>query len=156
MIINGEEYISTKSRSSKSTLIAAHWIGVCGINPHGEAPLRIGNVNSFLKHQIVLDNENTLSHILVRVNWFQDHPCRSSFFHSSITCCSSVYETGSPACFMPVCRIAGQCAFVKTTQIFEYGMDNVIVCVPSVKFISLLIFFGISRYYNNEYNTSLL
>ena len=74
MLINGEEFISEKSRSAKSSLIAAHWPGVVGIDPQGEAPLRVGSVISFIQHKIVLENRELVIHNLAHISWLQDHP----------------------------------------------------------------------------------
>ena len=133
MLINSEEFISEKSRSAKSSLIAAHWPGVVGIDPQGEAPLRVGSVISFIQHKIVLENREPVIHNLARISWLQDHPRRSFLRHSNVFC-ATVNESDSEACFMPVCRIAGRCAFTKTGYDFDYGHDNVAVCIPVLKF----------------------
>lgn len=52
--MNGEEFISTGSRSQHSPAIAAHWPGVLSIDPRGEAPLRIGIVTCFIRHVVFL------------------------------------------------------------------------------------------------------
>ena len=95
IIINGEEYISQKSRSVKSNLIAAHWPSVSGIDPQGDADLRIAGVKSFTRNEVVVsaptctdhDHEqlSTKVHILAKVEWYQDHSWRS-FFHFSAIC----------------------------------------------------------------------
>jgi hypothetical protein len=66
MIINHEEYISSKARSQKSSAVAAKWPGVVGIDAHGEAPLRIAQVISYIEHS--LDTNKT--HMLARVRWY--------------------------------------------------------------------------------------
>ena len=48
--INGEEFTSLKSRSQQSCVIAAKWRGVRGIDPRGEAPVRVGQVMLFREH----------------------------------------------------------------------------------------------------------
>ena len=46
--INGEQYISSKSRSEQSRAIVAHWLNqVLGIDPTGESPLRAGIISFF-------------------------------------------------------------------------------------------------------------
>jgi len=35
MLINGEEYITTQSRSKRSSSIVAHWLGASGIDEQG-------------------------------------------------------------------------------------------------------------------------
>ena len=58
MLINGEEYTSEKSRSERSSIIAAHWPGVIGIDPRGEAELRAGSITCFIQHKIAIDDSN--------------------------------------------------------------------------------------------------
>lgn len=103
----------------------------------GDLPLRVGSITSFIQHNIVVDHCDSvaITHNLVRVSWLQDHP-RRSFLHHSTICCATVNEPDSEACFMPVSRIAGQCAFTKTNYDFDYGKDSVVVCMPVIKFHS--------------------
>ena len=92
LIMNNEVFISTGSRSQSSAAIAAHWQGVTGIDPHGEAPMRIGVVSQFIHHEIscIKDSESpsssTVAHVLADVKWYMDHP-RRDYFHSSIIVC---------------------------------------------------------------------
>ena len=60
-----------------------------------------------------------------------DHP-RRDCFHPSIVVCATVFDAESPACYMPVSRIAGRCAIAPTIG-FDYGEDNVIFAVPLLK-----------------------
>ena len=98
-MINGEEYTSLYSRSERSSAIAAKWCGLSGIDPHGVAPFRVGQIILFIEHSIhLVINQmpsstsgfqcNTKSHVIARVQWFQDHP-RRHFFHSSTIVCST-------------------------------------------------------------------
>ena len=53
--INGEQYISNKSRSERSRAIVAHWPNqVLGIDPTGESPLRAGIISYFFRHEMKL------------------------------------------------------------------------------------------------------
>ena len=57
LIINGEEYISVKSRSQRSAAIIAHWPSLTGaIDTTGDAPCRVGIIQWFISHQITLDS----------------------------------------------------------------------------------------------------
>jgi len=139
MNMNSEEFISTGSRSQRSPAIAAHWPGVLNVDTRGEAPLRIGIVTCFIRHDISCirdplkpQSSSTLSHILAHIKWYMDHP-RRDFFHPSIVVCATVFDAESPACYMPVSRIAGRCATAPATIGFDYGEDNVIVAVPLLK-----------------------
>ena len=48
MVINGAEYLSLKSRSSRSAAIVAKWLGNGGINEDGNVPRRVGSIKFFL------------------------------------------------------------------------------------------------------------
>ena len=63
--MNGEEFISNISRWTKSSLVAAHWLGV---NVYGESPLRIAAINYFIKHEIKIKDDNNSTKSL-------SHPC---------------------------------------------------------------------------------
>ena len=75
----------SNSHSQRSTAIAAKWPSVLGIDTEGEAPVRIGDIISFIKHDIVVSSHNaqlqstnssstTKSYILVCLRWYDDHP----------------------------------------------------------------------------------
>ena len=140
--INHMEYISTKARSQKSCAIAARWPGVVGIDSRGEAPLRIGQVTSFIEHTLTfISNSETDSysktHILARVQWYCDHP-RRNYLHSSTILCSTVFDHESCAYFIPVSRIMCPCAISSTVSLqFDYGTDNVLVAIPLRKYNEL-------------------
>ena len=134
MLINGEEHTSEKSPSERSSIFAAHWPGVLGIDPHGEAELRAGSITCFIQHKIAIDDCNhqgsvPITHNLVRIKWFQGHPERT-VFHRTVICCSSVYEADSEVSFILVSRISSRCAFVQTTHRFTYGTDSIVACIP--------------------------
>ena len=135
IVINNEDFISTGSRSNKSSTVAAHWPGVLNIDPLGEAPLRVGVVTFFFRHTIrIVKNSatKTISHILAHVNWYMDHP-RRNILHPSTIISSTVFDRDSPASYIPVNRIAARCANAETTWRFDYGQDNVIISVPLLK-----------------------
>ena len=135
-IINGEEYISLHSRSQRSCAIAAKWRGITGIDPYGEAPVRVGQVISFVVHNVILDSDSSSKmHTLARVQWLGDHPCRDHF-HPSLLVCSTVPDNESSASFMPVSRIMCRCALsIPLSITFEFGLDHIYVSVPLVCYI---------------------
>ena len=60
------------------------WPNVFGIDSQGEAPFRIGDIISFVEHDIVVSSLNaqsanssptTKTHILAHLRWYGDHPC---------------------------------------------------------------------------------
>lgn len=136
--INGEHFISSKSRSKRSAGIIAHWATSTGINQDNESDVTFtpGVVSSFIQHKVTVrtpSNENmTRVHILCRVQWLQQHPCKDTYIPSLIIS-SVLFDPPNCANFMPICRIAGRCAIAKTIASFDYGEDNVCVCVPLLK-----------------------
>ena len=137
--INREEYTSSQSRSQRSNVIAAKWPSVLGIDAVGDAPVRIGQVVSFINHDIVVSSETSTasctskSHILVRVQWYGDHP-RRDYIHSSVILCSTVFDNESSACFIPISRVMCRCVISSPVSLtFDYGTDRVFVAVPILK-----------------------
>ena len=65
-----------------------------------------------------------------------DHPKRD-LLHSTITICSTTFDSSLSACFLPVARIAGRCAIATSVLKFDYGEDTVNVVVPLLKNIPL-------------------
>lgn len=133
LVINGEDFITAKSRSQRSAAVAAHWPGVLGIDISGEAPVRIGTVVSFIRHSATLKDKTsdtslvlTRVHVLARVNWFTEHPQRNCF-HPSIILLANTYDNDGPASFMPVSRIIARCAIVHDWCKFDYGDDKVCI-----------------------------
>ena len=130
MLINNEEFISSNSRSQRSPAIVAHWPNISGIDPHGNAPLRIGLAVSYFRHQITLSrdplNQNDVStvfHAIARVKWYMDHP-HCDFIHPSIIICATTninFDSVSEANFIPISRIAGRAADAKRKFMFDYG-----------------------------------
>lgn len=135
VMINGEHFVSRKSRSKRSAGIVAHWATSTGIDQHDNCSFRPGIVTSFMKHRVKISTPNetvTKAHILCRVQWLQQHPCEDTYIPSLIVT-SMLFDPTSSASFMPICRIAGRCAIAKTVASFDYGEDNVCVCVPLFK-----------------------
>lgn len=142
VIINNVEYVSSRCRSQRSAVVAAKWPGVVGIDKYGEAPLRIGLITAFIDHEIVLTPTDlncaptSLSHILAHIQWYGDHPCRDHF-QSHVLLTSTVFDSPSCACFMPISRIMCQCAISSPISLtFTYGEDFILVAVPLYVYIS--------------------
>ena len=136
-VINGEDFITTQSRSQRSAAVVAHWPGVLGIDNLGEAPVRIGMISSFICHSVTVKtnmSEPTLvRHVLARVNWFHDHP-RRDYFHPSVILCANTFECVGPASFIPASRIIARCALAQDCWCkFDYGDDKVCIAVPLLK-----------------------
>ena len=137
--INGEEFISEKSRSQRSPSIFAPWPSLSGrIDPTGNAPYQVGNVKSFICHQVSFEHEEgvkTINTLLAFVQWYEQHPRRNHFHHSTIVC-GTLFRTISNANFIPVSRIMGHCTTLTTRYQYDYGQDCIIIAVPSSHFIS--------------------
>ena len=123
-------YISQQSRSQRSSIIAAKWPGVIGIDKRGEGLIRIGLISYFILHNIDFVSSSRCDHILARVQWYGDHP-RRGHLHSSIIVTSTVFDSDSCASFVPVSRIMCQCAISSPLSFkFDYGMDSVMIAMP--------------------------
>lgn len=135
--INGSTFISTKSRSKRSSAVIAHWPGVLNrIDSRGEAPLRAGVV-TFFRHELKLkqcraESVVNTTNILAHVMWLESHPYRDKYLPKSFVS-ATTYTSDSCASFIPVARIAGHCAIAETEVKFDYGEDRVIVCIPIMK-----------------------
>ena len=138
IVINGEEYVSIKSRSQRSSAIFAYWPSLRGdIDTTGNAPYQIGNVQSFIRHQVTFENDEgcqTVTTLLAHIKWYEDHP-RRDHFTSSIIVCGTLFRPMSNASFIPVSRILGHCTTLKTRYQFDYGQDCIMIVIPS--FISV-------------------
>ena len=88
IVINGEENVSEKSRSQRSPTIFAHWPSMAGrIDTTGDAPYQIGNVQSFLRHQVSFGNKGScqsVTALLALVKWYEEQHPRRNNFHRSI------------------------------------------------------------------------
>lgn len=110
-----------------------------GIDCYGEAPLKIGIVESFFRHQITLVKDTdhpgdtqSIFHTIARVKWYMNHP-RESFIHPLIKICATTFDSESDASFIPVSRIAGRVATARSKLQFDYGEDTVLVAIPLLK-----------------------
>ena len=97
--MNGEEYLSKKSRSECSAAIVAQWASNNGIDTSGKAEKRVGIVTSFIRHAIRIvpqgasDNiSKEVSHILAKIRWFEPHPSYLHFGPSVLVVASTFCE----------------------------------------------------------------
>jgi hypothetical protein len=139
LLINEEEFLCDTSLSKRSSTIAAKWAGVLSVDPRGEAPMRVGQVHSYIEHNITLIKDNkasSLPHVLARVSWYMEHPQRH-YLHSNIIICANTIDSTTSASFIPVNRIAGRCAIATVVIKFGYGEDRVNIVVPLLKNVPL-------------------
>lgn len=106
---------------------------VTGIDANGEAPVRVGIVRSYFRHQIIRAGvSKPVSHIIARVKWYMDHP-RRDYINPQVIICATTFDPDSPASFVPVNRIAGRVAIARTKLKFDYGEDAVTIAIPQLK-----------------------
>ena len=136
LVINGQEYISEKCRSQRSPTVFAHWLTPIGnIDTLGDAPYQIGNVLSFVRHQVTVEHEGQvgcITTLLAHMKWYEEHPKRHHF-HCSIVVCGTLFRTMCQASFIPVARIMGHCTTVKICYQFDYGQDYITIAVPTFR-----------------------
>ncbi len=83
LLVNGEEFISSQSRSKRSAAILCHWPGVISIDCSGEAPVRVGIVSSFIQHSISVKTD---SEVGVKHNIITTLPGNKQFVKTSGLC----------------------------------------------------------------------
>lgn len=78
----------------KSTSIATKWPNISVTDTQGEASFWIGQIISFIKHDIVssLNISTTKVHILVLVQSYGDHLLRHYNINSSVVVCFTVFD----------------------------------------------------------------
>ena len=138
IIINGEVFISTQSRSEQSAAVLAHWPSIRGIDTTGDAPVRIGIISSIIEHVATIktsatDIIKTQKHVFAYVQWLQDHT-RNDYFKSPCIISSSIFDDEGPANVVPVSRLIARCAIVHDLLCeFDYGEDRICVSIPLFK-----------------------
>ena len=110
-------YLSEKSRAKKSPAIIAAWSSVSDILTERHSSyddLCVGTVKYFLCHSVTVkvdSVETNKSHILVCINWNEDHP-QKYLLGNGIIISAKVCQSFSSASFLPVSRIMTQCAII--------------------------------------------
>ena len=84
VFVNGELFVSSKSHSQRSNAIVVHWLNISGIDTSGEAPLRVGIVSYFLRHELMLISMSSAStmtnvNVLAHIKWFEDYPYKDKY-----------------------------------------------------------------------------
>ena len=128
----GERFLSVKSRSQRSSIIAAKWCGLNGqIDSSGNSKYRYGEVQYFIHHTAVNpENNRTEKHIFAAVKWIRIHSMQCSL-PKPLEIVSTDFEPEGPATFIPVSRIKCRCAISQKELIqFDYGEDCVFIVCP--------------------------
>ena len=123
--ILGQQYTSRKMRGKQSAAICAYWPAVCGGLTASCNELRVGIVNYFFKHMIVLQEETT--HVFANVSWYRTHPRERHFNNPNIIVISPDFENTGPSSFLPLSRVYSRCAIISDSIKFDFGYDNVII-----------------------------
>lgn len=137
-VVNGEEFITTQSRSQRSAAIIAHWPGVISIDENAEAPVRVGVLTSVFRHSATIKENTSMTlttraHVFAKVKWLEDHPYRHHL-HQSVIISATTYTHESPASFIPLSRIIARCAIAQDVPYtFEFGEDRVCIAIPLLK-----------------------
>ena len=130
----GQLYTSLKSRSCRSPAVMAIWPSIDGniVSTTVSRDVRVGLIEYFVLHLPIIDGVSNQPHILAKVKWYQDHPCKS-WFKNSILVATTLFDADGAAAFIPVSRIMSRCATIRQTVVFDYGEDTVNVCIPLVR-----------------------
>ena len=73
------------------------------------------------------------THILCCVSWYPHHHTKSNYFGSSVIVCEDVLEEENVSSFIPMKRIANQCAIGNIKIELDYSSgstETVLVAVP--------------------------
>ena len=133
--IFGQVFTSLKSRSQRSCVTMAIWPSVTGAIVNrtcNSEDIRVGEIEYFLVHMPKILGIEKQPHAFAKVKWYQDHP-QKDWYKNSIVLSSRLFTAESAASFLPVSRIMSRCAVMKHSVLFDYGMDNVNVCMPLIR-----------------------
>ena len=136
IFVHGLQLISTKARSERSAAIVAHWRNGNCIDLTGQAPLKAGIITSIFCHDLQVEVGSAIvckKNLLARVDWLEYHPKQDQYI-ATVMVTSTLPDTQNSSNFIPVARIAARCALISKIAInFDYGEDNVCICVPLIK-----------------------
>ncbi len=131
-ITPGDQLISScASRNERSAVILAHWPtrgdSVTGVN---NGTLSVGEIQHFLLHRIVFNNDVAEKHLFCSVRWHQHHP-KFNWFGCSAVVAATAFDIGGTCSFLPVPRIAYRCAYGVLSVDFDNELEeNVLIACP--------------------------
>ena len=127
-----ETIVSSKSKGNHSSAVCANWAGVGGNLATTNAVVRVGLIQSFIRHTIRFPVSPTeskkLVHMFARVFWYKSHP-RENWFHHRALVLSPDMNSYGPATFLPISRIRCRCGIANKTVKFDYGKDTVNIAI---------------------------
>ena len=138
-------YTSSKSRTSRSSVVIAVWphsSSILSSNPTMN-DVQVGTIEYILLHTPTIkiavagDSATTENkyittkqdHLLARMKWYQDHP-QKFHMNNGIVLSATVTEPLTSSSFMPVSRIISRCAVLSTEIQFDYDAHKVCIAVP--------------------------
>ena len=130
LIVMGEHFLSTNSRSQGSSVIMAKWCGfngqICSNSMH-----RFGEIQYFFTHVFITPECNSEQrHLFAWVKWYCRHP-RESSVTKPLQLLSTDFEPEGPASIIPISRITCRCAISVREKIpFDYGEDYAFFVCP--------------------------
>lgn len=124
VLVGGERYGSSTSRTVRSSYIIASWVSDGGRIDINSAQPRPGKVSFYIRQNVLVDGEYR-TYLLAYVLWYQSHPDRNYFGEPLQVCCKDLFEQLGPASFIPVQRIQS-----KFAPVFDKvkGENVIIVC----------------------------
>lgn len=106
--VAGTLYSSRKARTDRNSFICAHWLGDDDKSVNTGTFCRPGCVQYYIKQNVILDRNTSVTMYLANVQWYKKHP-EKHYFLSPNTLWYSDYVQLSEASFMPISRMACRC-----------------------------------------------
>lgn len=124
----GEHFLSSRSRSARSSVVMAYW-GEIGHS------IKVGSIDYFFLHTITFNSDKESSgekqeNLFAKVKWYSDHFQPRYLPHplylvSTVPCIENCFS------YIPVSRILCRCGISpETTFNFDYGNDTAFVICP--------------------------
>ena len=104
----GTLYSSKKARTDRNSYICAYWLGDDDKSVNTETICRPGCVQYYIKQNVILDYNTSVTMYLANVHWYATHP-EKYYFLSPNTLWYPDYVPLSEASFMPISRMACRC-----------------------------------------------
>ena len=118
------------AKSDRSSYVYGSWLNFTLSDNY-----RPGNVQYSLKHTVTLEKQSkemvTLHTFLAYIGWYKPHP-EAKFLHSPISLWYPEIEPLSTASFVPINRVACQCAQVQAYMRFPdrpYNNGEVVIII---------------------------
>jgi hypothetical protein len=131
--IAGTLYSSKKARTDRNSYICAYWLGDDDKTINTETICRPGCVQYYIKQNVILDNNTSVTMYVAYVQWYKTHPEKYHFL-SPNTLWYPDYVQLSEASFMPISRMACRCMHGEIPEMTfldrPYNNGNAIIINP--------------------------